>query len=110
MKPSILKKMKHRIVIQEPIEISDDGGGVTIEWSDIVTLWAHIEPSNNSDSIFFEKQENIQYYNITTRYVSSIKSGYKILFAGKQMIIKNTYSPDELKEILVITTQEITNV
>ena len=37
-------KLRHRIVISQPAEVSDGAGGVTTTWSTLATVWGSVEP------------------------------------------------------------------
>ena len=36
--------LRHRVDLEEPVDVEDDMGGVTTGWSRVATVWGSIEP------------------------------------------------------------------
>lgn len=77
-------KLRHRIVIQEPVETQDQtNGAVNILWQDLATVWAEIVPLSARDLIAAQAEASKVTTRISIRYNNYINSKMRIYHASK---------------------------
>lgn len=77
-------KLRHRIVIQEPVETQDQtNGAVNVLWQDLATVWAEIAPLSARDLIAAQAEASKVTTRITIRYNNYINSKMRIYHASK---------------------------
>jgi SPP1 family predicted phage head-tail adaptor len=67
-------KAKHRVVIQEMTNTSDDYGGFTTAWTTQSTVWAVIEPLSGNEVFRQDALQSKVKTKITIRYQSGLKN------------------------------------
>ncbi|WP_261337901.1 phage head closure protein [Rhizobium leguminosarum] len=61
-----------RIVVQTPTETSDEFGGRTVVWNDLVSLWAVVEPMAGREIYVSAQQQSRVDARILIRYRSEL--------------------------------------
>lgn len=79
-------KLRHRVVIQSPVETQDQNdGSVIVQWEDIATVWASIEPLSAKEFIAAQSETSQITTRITVRYRSDITAKMRLYHASKDM-------------------------
>lgn len=77
-------KLRHRIILQNPVETQDQNTGEIIEtWEDLVTLWAAIEPLSAREFVASQEEDSKVTARITIRYRTNIDAKMRIYHAAK---------------------------
>jgi SPP1 family predicted phage head-tail adaptor len=72
-------ELKERVRIQSLTRNPDGGGGVSETWSDVVDVWAKIEPISSRE-IFYSHQIALEAtHKITIRYRADVSTDWRIL-------------------------------
>ncbi|MCE3233044.1 MAG: Transfer Agent [Rickettsiaceae bacterium] len=108
--PDISSRMRQTITFQSESTSSDSGGGVTLSWVDVSTVWAEIAPVTSmifsSEKFSAGKiQGNISHI-VTTRYLSGITSKMRILFGSRIFNIRSVININERSQWLKIYAEE----
>lgn len=61
-----------RVVVQAPAETSDDFGGRSVAWNDLVSLWAVVEPMAGREIYVSAQQQSRVDSRILIRYRSDL--------------------------------------
>ncbi|WP_430009971.1 phage head closure protein [Methylophaga lonarensis] len=74
---------KHRIVIEEPVEVKSDSGAITVEWVPKAVLWSTFEPVSASEQ--FTEQQRQDFFTVKFRvlYRDDITAKMRINFKGR---------------------------
>jgi SPP1 family predicted phage head-tail adaptor len=109
----IFSSMRQRITFQSESTSSDSGGGSTLAWVDVATVWAEVKPVAGfaNHGIAAEKfnagqMEDRAQFIVTTRFVSGITTKMRILFGVRVFNILSIANVDERGEILRIWAEE----
>lgn len=79
-------KLRHRVVIQNPVETQDQNtGAVVINWVDVATVWASIEPLSAKEFVAAQALDSEISARITIRYRSDITAKMRLYHAHKRM-------------------------
>lgn len=76
-------KLRHRVTIQEPVEIRDSVGDVVIEWDDVATVWAAVEPLSVREFIAGQAMQSQVTARITIRQREGLTASMRILHKGR---------------------------
>ncbi|MBK0409605.1 phage head closure protein [Acinetobacter pittii] len=101
-------KLKHRIMIQKPVNAQDPNtGAVTSTWADHATIWAEVTDLSTKDIIAakavnstIQSRAKVRYSNITKQINSTMRvffDGYYYKIDGNPM-----RDPDSRREYLTI--------
>lgn len=106
--PSIAE-LRHRITIQEPIEVNDGRGGQVTTWQDLAnvpTVWAKIEPVSAREINFAEKLEDRITHRITIRHRSDLRAEMQIVFGSRIFQVKTIRHLLERSDFTIIDAVE----
>ncbi len=92
--------------LEEPHPVSDGAGGFTESWREVTSLLAMIEPVS-PDAFFGAGQDHeIVTHRITMRFRNDVRSGMRLVRAGRSFVILNAHDPDETGRYLVCRARE----
>lgn len=98
--------MRHRIVLQEPVEVVDAGGGRSTSWSDKETVWASVKPLSGNERIHAMALRNPVTHRMTIRYRADVTADWRVSYDGRLFNIKAVIDPDERKRFQVLHVEE----
>lgn len=79
-------KLRHRVVIQEPIEVQDDDtGAIEVTWTPIDTVWAAIEPLSAREFITSAAETSKVVARVSIRYRSDVTAKMRLYHAAKDL-------------------------
>lgn len=90
-----INKLKHRLVIQRPVEAQDNvTGAMNVSWQDVATVWAAIEPISAREFITAQAENSKITSRITIRYRSDFDPSCRLYHAhsGKYYNIEGLLS------------------
>lgn len=76
-------RLRHRIVIQEPVIDQDSSGELTTFWVDVAETWAAIEPLSVREFIAAQQMQSAVSARITIRYRDGLTPQMRILHRGR---------------------------
>lgn len=85
-------KLRHRVVIQQLVdledsagEVQDDLGAMIQEWEDVATVWAAIEPLSAREFIAAQSEQSKVVARVTIRYRDDINFTMRLYHAAKDV-------------------------
>jgi len=109
-------KLRHRLIIQELVDVADSSGEVQDssgapmqEWQDVVTVWGAIEPLSAREFITAQSEQSKVIAKITIRARAGITAAMRIFHQGanKYYNIEGLlFDNDSGKEYLLIPVSE----
>ncbi len=110
MKQDLIGRFRHKITFQSESESADSGGGYTLSWTNVSTVWAEVKPLASSRTSAERLQagqlEDKVIYKVTTRYLSGITPKMRILFGTRVFNIRSVINLGEKDELLEIIADE----
>jgi SPP1 family predicted phage head-tail adaptor len=100
-------KMRRRVVLEQPVRTSDGGGGASIAWSPLATLWAAIQPLSGHERPRFESLEATLSHKITVRFRSGISPDMRFRLDTRIFNIRVVRNEDERNRWLICLCEEI---
>lgn len=77
-------KLRHRVVIQQPVETQDGiTGAMEVSWADVATVWASIEPLSAREFIASQAEDSQISARITIRYRAGISAKMRLYHQAK---------------------------
>lgn len=85
MKPA--GTLRHRIIIQRPVETQDaTTGAISVSWQTVATVWAEIVPMSANEFVASQSMASEVTTRITIRYRSDVIPKMRVIHA-----VKNAY-------------------
>lgn len=77
-------KLRHRLILQNPVETQDaETGEALITWQDVATLWAAIEPLSAKEFVVSQAEDSKVSARITIRYRSGVNAAMRFYHEAK---------------------------
>ncbi len=70
--------LNRRIVLQQPVETEDGGGGKTVAWQDVAEVWAQVEPISSQERLFAGQTMAEVTHRVRLRFRSDVRSSWRI--------------------------------
>ncbi len=104
----LTSKMRHRISIEESLQVADGAGGYSTSWSEVAEIFASVKPYGSS------AREKIEHQSVRTkarlrfiiRYRTDVDHSMRVLFDGVYYDIKAVVDPDMRKVTLELMVEE----
>lgn len=93
--------MRKRVVIQHKTRTPDGGGGNTVTWSTLATVWANVEPIRPFRSAEYIKGDQLKLFalhKVTIRYRSDVDATMQINIDGRILAIHTLVRIEEGKQ------------
>ncbi len=100
-------KLRCRMVLEEPVRLSDGGGGASISWSQIATPWAAIEPLSGNEHPRYEGIEATLSHKITLRFRPGITPYMRLRLDTRIFNILALRNEDEKGRWLICLCEEV---
>lgn len=103
---SALGHMRHRLVLEAPVETPDGAGGIMRAWQAVATVWAAIEPLEARFSLVGEAPGVNATHVITIRWRADVTSGHRLTKGARVFVILGFRDPNENRNRLLLTVEE----
>lgn len=95
-------KLRHRVVVQEKVVDRNEYGEEELDWSDIDTVWAAVEPLRGREFIEAERAGAEVTTRIRLRYRSDITAAMRVTWNSHVYDIHSVINLDGLGRELVL--------
>jgi len=99
-------QLSSRVALERPVRTSDGSGGATVDWVEVATLWAAIEPVAAGEDFAADRLATRVTHRITIRFRSDVEGGMRIVHRGRLLRIESWRDPDEARRFLVLEAVE----
>lgn len=77
-------RLRHRVRIEQPVETQDSvSGSIEIEWQEVVTVWAGIEPVSAKEFVAAQSETSKINTRIFIRYRPDVSANMRIYHLSK---------------------------
>ena len=101
-------RLRHAMVLEEPVRAADALGGQAEDWQAVATLWAHLEPAaavvNRADA-----EEAEITHRVTLRFDTRVWRGRRLRSGERIFAIRAVRDLDETGRYLLCLTREETS-
>lgn len=105
----LASRLTKRITLQEEVQTPDSGGGYSISWQDVASIWAEFVylSGNRSDEPFISmQQEGRKVARVTIRYLPDVTPKLRIIYGLRVFNILSVINPGEEGELLELLVAE----
>ena len=98
--------LRHRITFQKPVKTPDGYKGHTVNWQDVVTVWASVEPLTGREFFYAHQIKNEVSHRVRIRYRTNITAEMRIKYLERYMKIESVVDLKERHQFLEILCRE----
>lgn len=102
----MIGKLRHRVTIQSESTTADGGGGFTLAWTDVTTVWAAVEPLKGAERLRGQQLEAAVTHKITIRHRSDVTTKQRLKFGTRLFNVRAVINPDERDRWLELLCEE----
>ncbi|MGQ4272460.1 phage head closure protein [Terrihabitans sp. B22-R8] len=99
-------RLRHRIVVEEPVDVPDGAGGFARTWRDAGTVWADIEARSASFGLTADAAGQTIVHRIVMRWHDDLSARHRLRAGTATYIIRSVYDPTGERRFLVALTEE----
>ena len=104
-------QLNRRITLQSPVTTLDAYGVPTPGWTDMMTVWAAIEPLSGRELVSAQRIASEISHQLTVRFSSlltdtRIVAGYRALYKGRIFNIHAAMNEDESNVLITLLASE----
>jgi SPP1 family predicted phage head-tail adaptor len=105
-KKNTVTRLRHRLALQQEIQIADGAGGYVRSWQNIADLWAEINPISGRERLFAGQIQTEISHNVVIRYRAGIVAGMRLLYDSRIFNIRAILNVNENDEIIKLLVDE----
>tara|TARA_R110000868_G_scaffold100551_1_gene276476 strand:- start:254 stop:574 length:321 start_codon:yes stop_codon:yes gene_type:complete len=98
--------MRNRVKIQSETTGTDTGGGYSLTWADVSTMWACIEPAGGREVSQGQQLQMRVTHKFTTRNRSDVTTGNRLLWGTRAFNVRLVMDPYERGKYTTILAEE----
>jgi len=98
--------LRHRVSLQQSTLTADGGGGATLAWTTVATVWAAIQPLKGRERQRAEQIESPLTHRVTIRHRDGVTAAMRVLFGARVFNIRAVINPDERDRRLDLLCEE----
>lgn len=88
--------MRERVSIQVETQTPDGGGGYTLGWTTLATVWARVRPISGREALQAQQLESAVQYRVTIRTFPGLAAArHRLLWGSRPLNILAIRNPDE---------------
>ena len=99
--------LRHRVVIQQPVRSADGGGGASLVWSPVASVWAAVEPLSGQEKALYDGIEASLTHRVTLRYRAGLSPEMRFVHAGRSFDIAAIRNVEERNITLICLCTEV---
>lgn len=86
--------LRERVTLQQKATVTDAIGGETVTWSDVVTLWALVEPLAGLEKYEAEAVQSQLSLRVTIRYRDDVDATWRVRWRSRTLEIHSVENRD----------------
>jgi SPP1 family predicted phage head-tail adaptor len=104
-------QLARRLLIQSRSSSQDTFGGQQLVWTDLITVWADIQPLSGRELESAQRMASEISHQITVRYQpifadTRVVAGYRALYKGRIFNIHASMNEDEKNAVITLLASE----
>jgi SPP1 family predicted phage head-tail adaptor len=97
--------LRHRLMIQAPVDTEDGAGGFRRTWRDTEPVWASVQAASAFDASLGRSGQTIS-HRITMRWRDDLTTGHRMRDGTRIYIVRSVHDATGEKRFLVALTEE----
>lgn len=103
-----LGALRHRVTLEAPQRADDEGGGATVTWMPVVTLWAEIRPRTGREVFEADQAGGRVTHDIRVRYRAGLTPAMRFVAGSRVFDIRFAENAGERGVWLICACEETT--
>ncbi len=95
MSPASIGALRKRLVLEEPVRTSDGGGGASIAWQAVATLWARVQPLAGDERHEADRTTGRLRFAVTVRHRAGVRPEMRFRLGARALHILSVRDEDE---------------
>ena len=106
MKRIAIGSLRYRVQIEAPVRAPSSGGGATINWIEVATVWGSFAPVSGREAVIGNTLVGRSLHDVTIRYRDDINPSMRFVIDGRQLDIKVIADLDGRHQWLICQCEE----
>ncbi len=86
--------LRTRLTLETASRAADGGGGATVTWSTVATVWAAVTPSGGAESYALDRVAGTVSHDIVIRYRGDVTPAMRFRSGERVFDIRAAFDPD----------------
>lgn len=99
-------RLRHRIRLKRQEKVADGGGGHSLEWVDVATVWARVAPLSGNAKYAAQQTTAETTHEVEIRYRRGVDERMRVLHRDRPFKITAILNPEEKNERLLLLCAE----
>jgi SPP1 family predicted phage head-tail adaptor len=102
----VISDVSKRVALERPERELDDGGGVTITWTQVAVVWASIRSAATSESAAGDDLTARTAHELRLRWRDDVRPGWRVIHESRALRIRSAIDRDGAKRWLHLDCEE----
>ena len=80
-------RLRHRMTIEQPVRAADEGGGATLTWSPLATVWAEVMARSGREIVSGDALAARSFYRVLMRYRADVDPTMRLIWHDRVLEI-----------------------
>lgn len=99
--------LRHRLRLDEPVDVSDGSGGFERSYRTIAYVWARVNPIAADGKFIEQRFEQTTGFQIDLRWRNDIAAGMRFIFRNRILLVQAVRDADSARRFLTCACEEI---
>jgi SPP1 family predicted phage head-tail adaptor len=99
-------RLRHRILIETPVEVADGAGGVRRTWQASAPVWAAVQPLKAADAPPLALPGQTVTHRVTLRWRAGLTTAARLRLGARVFALRAVHDPEERRRVLVCLAEE----
>lgn len=99
--------LRHRLRLEEAVDVSDSAGGFERSYQPIAYVWARVSPISADRQFIEQRVEQTTVFQVDLRWRSDITPGMRLVFRERILLIHTVRDADAARRFLTCACEEI---
>jgi SPP1 family predicted phage head-tail adaptor len=98
--------LRTRLTLEAPSRAADGGGGASVTWSTVASVWASVRPTGGGESYALDRVAGRVTHEIVLRYRSGVTPEMRLREGTRVFEIRAAFDPDQRRHWLKCLAEE----
>jgi SPP1 family predicted phage head-tail adaptor len=99
-------ELRTRLTLEAPSRAADGGGGASVTWDSVATVWASVRPAAGGESYALDRVAGKVSHEIVLRYRSGVTPEMRLRAGSRVFEIRAAFDPDQRRHWLKCLAEE----
>ncbi len=98
--------LRHHLTLEQTVRTPDAGGGATVSWSTVATVWASVEAVGGGEHEAADRADARTRYRIRMRYRLDVTAGMRFRQGARTFNIRTVLDEEGRRQWLICLCEE----